>query len=197
MHGGKYDVGSLIMICINFDNAEFLSYRIQLNATPPIDFSKPPKNNITIPDSSVFDFQYDTKMRVIIALVGIMNNFTREVIHDSMEVHYFHIEGCLGWKSKHSMRDYNLLHSFEPNRSFFGYSSTFQKGMFVWNSEPYLPEVPIDGVPYLINVTLVVFDVDFISYNLMGVREYHLISTKGRIKRVQYTNENLFLALLE
>ena len=62
-----------------------------------------PSNNITIPNSKILDYQYDTKQRVIIALIGTSNEESKSILRDSIEVHYFHIESCLQWRRKHSV----------------------------------------------------------------------------------------------
>ena len=122
--GNKYDPGQFLLVCVNFDNAEFTSYLVNIsNTVKPVELDKPPQINITIPFSRVVTYQVDYKQRILIALVAITNNETIEILHDSIEVHYFHMEDCLGWKGKHSLEDYDL--HFDAHSTKFSYTSTY------------------------------------------------------------------------
>jgi hypothetical protein len=59
---------------------------------------------IDIPFSKILDFQFDDTKRVLLALVALTDQDTKEILSDTIEVHYFHVEGCLNWRHKHPIQ---------------------------------------------------------------------------------------------
>jgi hypothetical protein len=99
-----------------------------------------------------------------------------------VEIHYFHIESCLGWRSSHSLSEYNL--NLHQSNLIFTLSSTFRKGILIWNSDFYYN---IEGYK-LVNVSVVTFDIDYRQNNMQNMRDYTYVSYQGAILRAVITN---------